>query len=727
MAEIVYDLDENSQSKRKKKANAAALLKDIRDAIEDSWNHERDNIKAAQQDLEFLAGNQWPDDVKRDRDAQGRPMLTVNKLPQFLRQVTNDIRQADLAIKTAPVDDESDPDLAKVYDGILKQIQYQSSAKHVFSTAAEHQAGCGIGWFRIKTEYADDSAFDLEIRLEAIRNPLAVFCDPAAVMPDRSDAMWIAVTELIPKRTFKQRYPDASETGLDLPSEPTGSAFWTQADDIRIAEYWCKKPVTKTLALLATGETIDMDAVKGIPPQMLPPVVKTREVKTHRVESYIVSGSEILSGPHEWPGKFIPLVPVIGAELALEKKVYRYGVIRFAREPQQLYNYYRTASAEAMALAPKSPWLATPSMIGPYKQMWDQANRGNVPYLLYDPDPAAPGAMPQRQPPVQVNAAFLQEAQISSDDMKATTGIYDASLGARSNETAGIAIRARQQEGDVANYHFIDNVKRSLEHAGRVLIDLIPKVYDNQRVVRIQGEGDQEHFVKINHEMIGPMGEPIVVNDLSTGRFDIRVTIGPNFATKRFEAANMMIEFVRAFPQAAPLVADLVAAMQDWPKADEMAKRLRHTVPPQILHDPDDPKSPPPPDPTQDPVFQVNLAEKQAQIALTQAQVLKTQMEAAKLQAEGAPPQVIEPQVIDPYERMTAEAGARKAHAEATIAEIRAQSEARQFQRDGAIQPPAPDMPDTMPANPGAMPPQVPGVPPPDSSGASAMPPLSGT
>ena len=640
MAEVVYELDITSQSKRKKKVDAASLLKEIREAIEDSWNHDRDNIKEAQQDLEFLAGNQWPDDVKRDRDAQGRPMLTVNKLPQFLRQVTNDIRAADLAIKTSPVDDESDPELAKIYDGILKQIQYQSSAKHVFSTAAEHQAGCGIGWFRVKTEYADDSAFDQEIKLEALRNPLAVFCDPAAVMPDRSDAMWVAVTELLPKATFKKRYPTAADTSLDVPSDTGSSVFWTQADDIRIAEFWRKVPVDKTIALLANGETVDYDEYKKAQAaaqytgQQLPPIEKTRVAKTHKVESYIVSGTEVLSGPHEWPGKYIPLVPVLGAELALERKVYRYGVIRFAREPQQLYNYYRTASAEAMALAPKSPFLATADMIGPFKNMWDNANRGNVPYLLYKPDPTAPGARPERQPPVQVNAAFLQEAQIAADDMKSTTGIYDASLGARSNETAGIAIRARQMEGDVANYHFIDNVKRSLEHAGRILIDLIPKVYDNQRVVRIQGQDDQENFVKINHVLMGEDGQPVVLNDLSSGRFDIRVTIGPNFATKRFEAANMMMEFLKAFPASAPIISDLVASMQDWPKADEIAKRLRATVPPNVLHDPEDPKSPPPPNPMDDPAIQIEMATKEADIENKRMNTAKIRAEIAKLEAE---------------------------------------------------------------------------------------------
>ncbi len=357
---------------RKAKRDAEGLLKEIREAIESSWQHERENVTEALSDLEFLAGNQWTDEARRDRDAAGRPMLTINKLPQFLRQVTNDIRQADLAIKTSPVDDESDPELAKIYDGILKQIQYQSSAKHVFSTAAEHQAGCGIGWFRIKSDYADDSAFDQELRIEAIRNPLSVYWDPASVLPDRSDAMWIAVTELIPARTFKQRYPDKAETSVDVPNNGTSTAFWSQTDDIRIAEYWRRVPVDKEIGAargMARPSSYDRVSPRSCAATgQLPPIDKTRKVKTHKVESYMISGTEILSGPHEWAGKFIPLVPVIGAEIALEKKLYRYGVIRFAREPQQLYNYYRTAAAEAaMALAPKAPWLVTPSMIGPFK------------------------------------------------------------------------------------------------------------------------------------------------------------------------------------------------------------------------------------------------------------------------------------------------------------------------------------------------------------------------
>ena len=699
----VYSLARKTKPKKLSMTEEAALLKEFRDAVESSWQHESDNIKEAQDDLEAIAGNQWPEAVRRERDEQGRPMITVNKLPQFLRQVTNDIRQADLAIKTSPVDDESDPELAKVFDGILKQIQYQSSAKHVFSKASEDQAGCGIGWFRIKAEYADDSAFDQELRVEAIRNPLAVFWDPASILPDRSDAMWISVTELLPKATFKARYPDAAEASVQVPNEGS-SAFWSEADDIRIAEFWRKVPYDKTLSLMPNGETVCLDELDPMARMSMQPPVKQRKVKAHKVESWIISGSQVLSGPHPWAGKYIPIVPVIGAEIALEKRIYRYGVIRFAREPQQLYNVYRTASAEAVMLAPKAPWLATPNMIGPYKGMWDNANRGNIPYLLYDPDPTAPGAMPQRQPPVQINAAFMQESSIAADDMKATTGIYDASLGQRSNETAGVAIRARQQEGDVANYHFIDNLKRSLEHAGRILLDLIPKVYDNERVVRIMGEGDQEQFVRINHVMMGVDGEPVLLNDLSAGRFDIRVTIGPNYATKRFEAAANMLDLLKAFPQAAPIISDLIVKNMDWPGADEIAKRLRQTVPPNILHDPEDPNSPPPPDPTQSPQFQIEADKAMAEIENKRMATAKIRAEIAKLEAEA----MLAPQQFQ-LEFMKA----------TQIAD----SVAPKPGNDNAgPQPPMPPMPPaegvppldgSMPFDPAAMP-IVPSVPPPD-------------
>lgn len=631
------------------------VVKDVRERLEESWQHESENRAEAATDLAFLAGDQWPDDVRRDREAARRPMLTINRLPQFLRQVTNDIRQADVGIKVSPVDDDSDPKMAKVYNGILKQIQYQSSAHHVFSTAAEHQCSCGIGWFRITSDYADDSAFDQELRVESIPHPLSVYCDPAAIKPDRSDAMWMIVTEMVPRATFESRYPGKGESSVDRPADGSRSRlYWSTADAVRIAEYWCRKPYQKILGLTQTGETIDLTDIKPAQRAFLPPIVKERKTTAYTVEQYIVSGTDILSGPHPWAGKYIPIIPVIGAEIPLDQKTYRYGLIRYARDPQQLYNYYRTGVAEMIALAPKSPYLVTTQMLGDenIKRIWDTANTTHRPYLPFKPDPSMPSG-PKREHPPEMPAALMQEAQVASEDMKATTGLFDASLGSRSNETSGKAILARQREGDVANYHFADNLELSLQHAGRILIDLIPKVYDNERVVRIMGDDDAEEFMPINKVIMGIDGVPMVVNDLSTARFDVRVTIGPSYSTKRMETADAMLQFAQVVPQVQQVAPDLIAKALDFPGAEEVAKRLRNLIPPEILADPDDPESqpPPPPNPLDDPIMRAEITLKNAQSEKAYADAAKVRSETAMAEA-GMVPGAPRPQPLPPPEEM---------------------------------------------------------------------------
>lgn len=611
-----------------KRSDGDHIVTEVRERIQESWDHDRDNRNDAATDLAMLAGiGHWPEEAKVAR--KDRPMLTINRLPQFVRQVTNSIRQSDLSIKAQPVDSGPDTLLAKIYNGLIKQIQYRSSAEHVYAASVEGQAACGIGWFRILTEYAEDG-FDQEIRIKRIHNPLSVYCDPAAIEPDRSDAKWMIITEMIPREAFKAQYPKAKEVEIDAPSEDSPTLWWGTTDSIRIAEYWRKVPVKRRIAQLPTGEVIDITDMGEAEAGMLG-IVRTRESMGWKVEQYMVSGSEVLS-KSEWAGKYIPIVPVIGAEIPVKDRIYRYGVIRFAREPQQLYNYYRSAVAEAIALAPKAPYLATPKQIGAYKGLWDKANTSSRPYLLYDPDPQAPGVAPKREMPPDMPVALFQEANVAAEDMKATTGIYDAGLGARSNETSGKAILARESQGDTANYHFADNFKRSLEHAGRILIDLIPKIYDNERAIRIAGDtgADEEQLVPINVVMMGVDGQPVVYNDLSAAKFDIRVTVGPNFASKRQEAAEAMMEFVRVYPDAAPVVADLMVKNMDWPGAEDIAKRLKALVPPQALQDPDAPP-PPPPNPLDDPVIEADVSLKIAQSRKAHADAQKVELETSAM------------------------------------------------------------------------------------------------
>lgn len=565
------------------------IVKEARDHIEDSWEHDRDNRRDAASDLAFLAGDQWPEIVRNERQASERPMLTLNRLPQFIRQVTNDIRQADLAIKVSPVGDYDDEVMSDIYNGLFRQIHYRSSAQHAYATAAEHQASCGIGWLRVERAYVDDNSFDQELLISPIHNPISVYCDPSSVKPDRSDAHRIAVLDHMPLSKFKRKYPKANPVSKDVPHDGengTGSLFWSTSDTVVVAEYWRKVPVQKEIGLTQSGEVIDITDIPREIIQMLG-IERSRKVDGHKVQMHIVSGEEILDGPYEHPGIHIPIVGVVGGEFPLEKRIYRYGITRFARDAQQLYNYYRTATAESLAMQPKSPWLMTTKMLGKFKGLWDTANRMNRPYLVYEPDERVPNG-PKREDPPNMPSALMQEGALAAEDMKATTGIYDAGLGAKSNETSGRAIAARDRQGDVANYHFIDNLKRSMEHVGRICLDMIPKVYDNQRVIRLMGDDDEEKPVMINQVIYAHDGEPVVLNDLSKAKFDIRVKIGPSYTTQRMETQENLLELTRANPQIATIGADILIKTFDFDGSDELAERFKRTLPPEILHSPEE-------------------------------------------------------------------------------------------------------------------------------------------
>jgi hypothetical protein len=577
------------------------LVEACRKRLQASYEHDQKNREEAAEDLRFLAGDQWPDKIKRERTKSGRPMLTINQLPQFVHQVTNDIRQADFSIKVAPVDEGSDKELAKIFDGLIRQIQYQSAAPEVYAGAGEHQVACGIGNWRICSEYVGDEQFEQELRIKLIPNPLSVYYDPGAVEPDKSDANFVIITEIIPKEDFKARYPKAAVSDVDSPGGTGDTMQWVTPEGVRIAEYWCRHEIERELVQQADGGVRWLDeAIAGIQ------ILKKRSVTTYEVVQYIVSGTEVLEDPVTFPGKYIPIVPVLGDEIPQESgAVVRKGMVRDARDPQRLYNYNRSASAESLALQPKNPWVVTMDMIKNYIGHWAGANTSNRPFLPYDPDPKAQGAKPYREAPAALSPAFANEAMLAREDLSGTTGIYPAALGAQSNETSGVAIGRREKQGDTANFHYSAKLQRALWHTGRILLEAIPAFYDTERVIRTLGEDDSEELVKVNQQAVDEFGAPIlmdgkpmIMNDLSSANFDVRVKIGPSFSSKREEAAAFITEFLRVDPSAAPIVRDQLAKYSDMAGADEMAKRFKNVLegkPP--LADPEAPPEPPPPPP----------------------------------------------------------------------------------------------------------------------------------
>ena len=611
------------------------IIKEAREAIDMSYNYDRDNRAQAIEDLRFTAGFQWSDAAKAER--KGRPMITINRSGQFLRQVSNPIRQNMPTLRVEPDSDEQ-KEMATIINGLLRRIQYNSSAGHVYAQAVEHMVSCGIGWFRITTDYLDDDTFDQEILIRRVFDPLSVYPDPAATEPDRADMGWCLVSSLLPRETFKKRYPDAGQVSIDAPSDVGGGSAqvaWGNDDHVRVAEFWRKTETTKTLALLRDGQMVELTSmgkrqVAQLKEQGL--IVNTREAKDHKVTMHLVSGNDVLEDAYESPCRWIPLIPVIGAEIPLDHGVYRHGLIRFQREPQQLHNYFLSVAAETLGQQPRAPWIATAAQIGPYKSLWDNANRDATPYLIYDNDPDAPGP-PQKVPPAPLPSGLVQMAQMMADDMKSTTGIYDAALGRQSNETSGVAITARTQQGEQATFHFVDNLEHSLEHTGRILLDMIPKVYDNERTLKIRNEDDTEKSVTINQTLMEYEGQPIKSNDLSETAFKtIRVVLGPSYASKQQEAVQNLLQLIQAVPAVGEIGGDIIARNLNFDGAEQLAERLKAILPPQVLQlENPEAAEPPPPDPMQEMQAQGAMQAMQSEV---QAGEAKAQAESAKAAAE---------------------------------------------------------------------------------------------
>lgn len=613
------------------------LLRTAKKRIEEAYSADQVHRERAASDMRFLVGEgQWREEDRSAREADGRPCLTFNRMPQFVRKVTAQIRSLNPGVKVLPGDDRASDEVAKVMGGLIRQIEAKCDAASIYEGAAESAAACGIGYWRVRNRYCEGLTFDQEIAIEPIRNAFAVFVDPAAREPTRADARYMFVAETIPRDEFESQFPDATVGDFTTENNPTGAQIWGGTDTVTVAEYYWIEDEEVEIGLLPDGQVIRDPK----PPVMF---IARRKVMIPKVKWAKLSYSDVLEGPQDVPGRYIPVVAVTGEEWHIGEQTYRSSVIRFAKDAQVLYNFSRSVGAEVMGTQTRAPWLVTIKQISGLEDAWAGAN-SNQAYLPYTPDDKAPP--PQRIAPPVPSSAVTAEIQMASEDMKATTGIYDAALGARGNETSGIAIQQRQQESESSTSAYADNMVRSVRHTGRIMLDMIPVVYDTARVIRILGDDDEEQAVRINTVMT-EAGIAVVENDMSAGIYEARVTVGPTYQSKREESAAGMMDFLRAIPQAAPVVADLVAGMQDWPEADRVADRLKKQLPPGLAED-DDPQA------QQQAAMQQQMAAEQQQ----QAMQAQQQDMALKLREQEA-------------KTRQAEANAAKAEAEAMEAQAR--------------------------------------------------------
>lgn len=585
------------------------LLNDAREDFKLCVENEADQRKESLDDLEFaLLGKQWPDDVKAQREKDGRPCLTLNRLPAFVKQVTNNARQNRPSVNVHPVGGGSDKDVARIYQDLIRNIENVSKADIAYDTGLDFAAYCGVGYWVVRDQYTCDDSFDKELLIERVANPFSIYRDYESKSATSDDWNRAFITDLYSEDAFKKRWKGADAAGFETEGDESNE-LWFPDKQIRVAEWWTREEVPATLLKLTDGQVlyeedylrVDEDGVslKDILDASSISVEGTRASRTYKVKQKIISGVDVLE-ENDWLGKYIPIVPCYGNEFNINGKRYFQGLVRFAKDPARMFNYWRTASTELVALAPKAPFVGAVGAFATDAAKWQQSNNASLPYVEYDVVEGA--APPQRQPFTGVPAGALQEALSASDDMKNIMGLHDASLGARSNETSGRAIRARQREGDVSTFNFADNRNRAIAHTGVILVDLIPKHYSAKRMIRCIKEDGSTYAVPINQpvmpqqpgqpwqpgqpeQQFQPVPEEIPgitkIFDVTRGKYDVTVSSGPSFTSKREEAAVQMTEFVRAWPAMIPLAGDLIVKNFDWPGADELAERLKAAMPPQ--------------------------------------------------------------------------------------------------------------------------------------------------
>jgi hypothetical protein len=598
----VRDEADADQAAKAEDSRREQILDDARKRLRLAEEAERDIRTHALSDLEFLTGKQWHEVDRAEREAERRPCLIVNRLPQLVQQVTNDQRQNRPSIKIHPLDNAASIETAEIIQGLVRHIQYISDAESARDTAFEAAARASFGYYRIRTDYVSPDSFDQEIFVERIRNQFAAFLDPYAQKPDGSDANWGFIIDDVSPEDYKAQFPD-SKLADKSEWELVGNTYpdWVRKDGARVVEYYYREYQDATIHLLSTGVTIrdeelaaHLAQAQATAPNLNVTVVNTRKTKIPVIKHCKLNAIEILEET-VWPGKYIPIIPVYGTEYYFNGKRILEGLIRNAKDPQRMLNYWKSAQTEAIALAPRAPFIGYEGQFEGHEQKWKTANRKNHAYLEVKATTlnGQPAPLPQRSAVEPAVQAITQASMEAADDIKGTTGVFDAGVGNVGPEVSGIAIKRRNNQIQTSNFHLTDNLSRAIRYEGRILVDLIPKIYDTARAARIIGEDGTHQVVLLNQKHQDPDTGKDVLYDVTVGRYDVTVDTGPSYASKREEAAAAMIDLSSKMPQMGAACPDLIVKNMDWPGSQEMADRLRMMLPPQLQNDGKQPEVPP--------------------------------------------------------------------------------------------------------------------------------------
>lgn len=578
------------------------IVVEAKQRFETVENWESDFRTAFLEDMRFANADsrnmwQWPNDIRRNRDVDEKPVLTINKTRVHCMQIINDARQNPASISIKPTSDGASFQSAQVFEGVIRRIEYMSNAQAAYDKAIEFQVMGGIGYWRVITGYAHDDSFDQEIYIRRIKDPLNVYLDPDINEVDGSDARFGFVFDDMPKDEFKKKYPKHKDVAGKAAFGNQDN--WLTKDHVRVAEYY--RAVEKKHTLVAfTDPATKVTTIRRkdeIPKELIDevyadPLTKTREVTDKSIEWFLIAGDQVIDRA-DWPGKYIPIVRIVGTELIVGGELDRKGHTRALIDPQRIYNYWSSSAVENVALQTKMPYMAPVAAIEGYETYWESANRVNysvLPYKHID-DSGNPIPPPQRQMPPQMASAYIEGMKVSATEMMMVSGQYQAVMGSPSNETSGKAINQRQRQGENATYHFINNYAHGVRFTGKILLDLIPKIYDTPRIMKILAEDGSSADIQVDPkakaafiQKQNKMSKQVErIFNPNVGRYEVESDVGPSYGTRREEAFNAFTQIAAQSPQMMSVIGDLMFKNADFPGANEIAERLKRLVPAQAL------------------------------------------------------------------------------------------------------------------------------------------------
>jgi len=609
-------------------AEKGDLVTEIKLRAQKGESADAENRRLHTEDMSFVFDSedfcQWDPIVISLR--RGRPSYTFNRVLQPVNMVLGDQRQTAPAIKVRPIKDGSQA-VADIYGGLWRCIEQDSRAEEIYAETYKQSVAGGYGEMMLMPEWEADNSFDQVLRIQWIPNPLTVVRDPESTDPCGADAQWAMEGGRISTEKYKAEYPDQTPSTFDMSRDSLG---WYTDGQIRVVNYFERFAFEKEIALLSDGRVIDYTKKEKAVEEHLArtkqeaaTVMRVRSVRSYKIRYAKCDGANILKGPIEYDWKRVPIVRMPGRYINIEGKQKLQSLIRHSKDAQKAYNFQSSDALERSALVPKARYFVTPKMIVGFEDLWNSSNTAPRIYMPYNVDKDAPNnGMPFREAPIDVPAGAIAMAQKAAQDIQATTGYFDPALGNADdmNRVSGKALVTHTRRSDLGSHEFISNYGLALKLLASMSIDMIPTIYDTERVVRIIGVDGVDKLVTVNGQK--DTGE--LMNDLKEGSYDCDITLGPSYQTARQESLATLLDAAGSVPGLAETIPDLITKAIDTPDSEEMTRRLRKMLIAKGTIEPTEAEKaamgpPPPPNPMQ--VAQLQIQQSKAAKGIAEAHI----------------------------------------------------------------------------------------------------------